>query len=154
MGGRGDPTGGRGGPVSHALLPWVAVVSLDVAALLSIRATWVPPSPQGIHRAGGARSESHTAARWAVPKAPSQSLWVSPPRVQEQKRGHVGTPRCGVVLRPRWHQGEGCRCVLTSPHHAVLQSTAPQFRIHVAGEPGAYLSPQDAHPLCHAAVDR
>ncbi|XP_042687188.1 ubiquitin carboxyl-terminal hydrolase 43, partial [Centrocercus urophasianus] len=32
--------------------------------------------------------------------------------------------------------------------------TVPLFRIHVAREPSAYLSPQDPHPLCHAAIDR
>ncbi|XP_021270318.1 ubiquitin carboxyl-terminal hydrolase 43 isoform X7 [Numida meleagris] len=36
----------------------------------------------------------------------------------------------------------------------AVQGTAPLFRIHVAGEPGAYLSPQDVHPLSHAAIDR
>ncbi|XP_010719590.2 ubiquitin carboxyl-terminal hydrolase 43 [Meleagris gallopavo] len=37
---------------------------------------------------------------------------------------------------------------------SAVQGTAPQFRIHVAGEPSAYLSPQDPHPLCHVAIDR
>ncbi|XP_042739699.1 ubiquitin carboxyl-terminal hydrolase 43 [Lagopus leucura] len=37
---------------------------------------------------------------------------------------------------------------------STVQGTAPLFRIHVAREPSAYLSPQDPHPLCHAAIDR
>ncbi|NXL84807.1 UBP43 hydrolase, partial [Alectura lathami] len=35
-----------------------------------------------------------------------------------------------------------------------MQATGTLFRIRVAGDPGAYLLPQDARPLCHPAVDR
>ncbi|XP_052544226.1 ubiquitin carboxyl-terminal hydrolase 43 [Tympanuchus pallidicinctus] len=37
---------------------------------------------------------------------------------------------------------------------SAVQGTVPLFRIHVARDPSAYLSPQDPHPLCHAAIDR
>ncbi|XP_072207815.1 ubiquitin carboxyl-terminal hydrolase 43 isoform X2 [Excalfactoria chinensis] len=66
-----------------------------------------------------------------------------PPLVLQVERGASWAQLQRDVLAP-----------LRGMMRSAVQGTAPQFRIHVAGEPGTYLSPQDPHPLCHAAIDR
>ncbi|XP_032304214.1 ubiquitin carboxyl-terminal hydrolase 43 isoform X1 [Coturnix japonica] len=66
-----------------------------------------------------------------------------PPLVLQVERGASWAQLQRDVLAP-----------LRGMMRSTMQGTAPQFRIHVAGEPGTYLSPQDPHPLCHAAIDR
>ncbi|NXC46708.1 UBP43 hydrolase, partial [Penelope pileata] len=89
-----------------------------------------------------------------------------------QSCGHVVPPGYGTLPWPCWHccswwlqadsrwqwgqlpaacAGTVSSCPLTV---LSLQDTGPLFRIRVAGDPGTYLSPRDAQPLCHPAIER
>uniref|UniRef100_G1MVR0 ubiquitinyl hydrolase 1 n=1 Tax=Meleagris gallopavo TaxID=9103 RepID=G1MVR0_MELGA len=102
----------------------------------------------------------HRSAPCQVPPCPALPC-TQPPCVSPcpQPRPHV--PRFGPPLvlwaerGASWAQLQrDVLAPLRGMMRSAVQGTAPQFRIHVAGEPSAYLSPQDPHPLCHVAIDR
>ncbi|NXJ09231.1 UBP43 hydrolase, partial [Odontophorus gujanensis] len=129
------------------------------APLYALQAPPEPPTGTGRHV--GLMAVVASAGSPVLPPLHLSPHHASPCPCRVPMSPHV--PRFGPPLLLQAERGTSWaqlqRDVL-APLLAVMRSavqvggTVPQFRIHVVGEPGTYLSPQDARPLCHAAIDR